>query len=253
MVHVGAAETDGPGVFHHQRALAERPACRAREVVHRRDHHQLRRTALALCQPRPLAVGQLGRDPVRSVCPLDLGIAGLGEPQRPPVAGARNIRRLARLQAPLLVPTPESSALRSRFSPGSRSPPARDSPPGPAATRQPSPAAASPRRPARRSRSRTSARRVPPPPPAPHAAPVSSDSRRSRRRKLPAASQPRPRRDRDPPSARRGRDLYPPSASRDRLREAPTPLMVLLLFVVLFVVATRQLVADRDGTKKAPD
>jgi len=29
--------------------------------------------------------------------------------------------------------------------------------------------------------------------------------------------------------------------------------MVLLLFVVLFVVATRQLVADRDGTKKAPD
>ena len=119
MGHVGAAQTDGPGVFHHQQALAERPARRARELLHWRDHHQLRRTALALGQPGPLALGELRRHPVRAVRPLDLGIARLGEPQRPPVACPRYIHRLAGLQAPRPCPC-SKAAHRGRDLPQAR-------------------------------------------------------------------------------------------------------------------------------------
>ena len=65
---------------------------------------KIRRTALALSQPRSFSCRQLRRDPMRAVRPLDPGIARLREPQRPPITGTRKVSGLAWLQPARLRP-----------------------------------------------------------------------------------------------------------------------------------------------------
>jgi hypothetical protein len=86
-------------VFHDQPPALVAAARRARPLLHRRDDHQIGRAALTLGQPLPPALGQLGRDPVRAIRPLDPLIARLREPQRASIPGARHIRGLARRRA----------------------------------------------------------------------------------------------------------------------------------------------------------
>jgi hypothetical protein len=107
------------GVLHDQPTALLAAAQRARPVRHRRDNHQIRRTALTLSQPGSLSLRQLRGNPVRPIRQLDPGISCLREPQRPTVAAARHIRRLARLQTVRLRP-PAKAPHRRRDLPQAR-------------------------------------------------------------------------------------------------------------------------------------
>ena len=99
MIHVGAGQAHRSWVLHDQPPALVAAAHRARPLLDRGDDDQIGRAALTFGQPLPLAFGQLGRDPVRAIGPLDPLIARLREPQRPPIPRARHIRGLARRQA----------------------------------------------------------------------------------------------------------------------------------------------------------
>jgi hypothetical protein len=179
MIHVRTADAHRPRLLHHQQTAADRPAHRASEVLHRRDHHQVRWAALTLRQPRACAPTAPARPSARDTPtrwrdrPISRTAAAAGP------GYARHIpSRSASTPAP--SPIPGSNPSPSRSSPSSRSRPAPSSRPDPAAIRPAAPAAATPRRPAHQSPSRTSAPPAPPPPPAPLAARDRSDFRRSR-------------------------------------------------------------------------
>src|SRR5215211_2762079 len=87
VVHVRAAHADRPLLLHHDQA-AVASALGAGPRVERGDHDQVRRSALALGEPRPLRLGEVRRDPVRAVGALDPGVAALRELERAPVARA---------------------------------------------------------------------------------------------------------------------------------------------------------------------
>lgn len=106
MVHLCAGQAQRAGLIHDQQ-IAGAAAGAARPVVEGRDHDEIGRLALALVQPLALTLSQLGRDPMRAVRALDVGLAALAEAQRRTSRGAPHIGGLAGLQAAPLRPAAE--------------------------------------------------------------------------------------------------------------------------------------------------
>ena len=150
MIHVRAGHAHGSRVLHDQPPAVLAAARRARPLLDRGDDSQVGRAALTFGQPRSPASRQLCRDPVRAIRPLDPLIARLREPAR--------ALRLARSPA-------RHRNSRGRDLPQLAITPPPDTRPGALHGA----ARASPDRPARRSRSRTSVQRARPQPPAPPA------------------------------------------------------------------------------------
>jgi len=98
MVHLRARHAHRARVLHDQQPAALCSADRAGEILQRRDHDKLGRTAPAFGEARTLLIGELGREPVGAELPLDRLITAGREAQRLATSRAREILGFARLE-----------------------------------------------------------------------------------------------------------------------------------------------------------